>query len=139
IMPYRLRVTGSRAETFSGRHVAMATGWNNSVARWYEINLYETESGQVVCDIRLFHKDEGEHDLYRVQTLSDWTTTISYLETYNPAHDLPCNVAVEDHAMSAAEVSLQGIALRQQLLELQTQYQTLVGNLLYELKVGSEL
>lgn len=136
MLEHSLRVTGGRPARFAGRHIAMATGWNNSVARWYEINLYETQVGDIVCDVRLFTKSADSHDLYRVARHGDWQSAAAWLERYNPGHDLVCHVAVDDEALSAAEVSLHGIAIRQQILELQTQYKTLVGNLLYQLKIA---
>ncbi|MEO0411350.1 MAG: hypothetical protein AAF221_05865 [Pseudomonadota bacterium] len=130
-----LRVTGSRPERFVGRHVAMATGWNNAVARWYEINLYEAQSGEIVCDVRLFNKTSDAHDLYRVAKVRDWRAAAAWLETYNPAKDLVCHVNVDDETLSAAEISLQGITIRQQILEMRTQFRTMVGDLLYQLKL----
>lgn len=130
-----LRVTGGRPVNFTGRHLAMANGWNNGVARWYEINLYETDGGQIVCDIRLFNKDPDSTDLYRATTHDSWASAVAWLEAYNPAHDMICDLSLDDEALSAAEISLQGIRIRQQMLELRTQYQTTLGNLLYELKL----
>lgn len=134
ILDYVLRVTGSRPERFSGRHIAMATGWNNTVPRWYEINLYETEDGHIIVDVRLFHKSDDDSDLYHVETLNTWTEAARWLEGYNPANDIVCHVQVDDDRLSAAEVSLSGIALRQTILELRTQFRSLVGDLLYQLK-----
>jgi len=135
-MPFRLRVTGNRPHEFTGRHIAMATGWNNAVARWYEINLYQTDTSEVVCDIRLFNKDPEANDLYRVKQLPDWASAVSWLETYNAAHDLICDIGVDSDELSAAEVSLRGITIKAQILELKTQYQTIVGNLLFELNLA---
>ncbi|MEM6681112.1 MAG: hypothetical protein AAF607_02620 [Pseudomonadota bacterium] len=134
-MPFRLRITGARPMHFTGRHLAMATAWSTSAPRWYEINLYETDSDEIICDVRLFHKAEGSSDLYRVTKHSDWHGAIDWLENYNTGHDIICDVGVDDAALSAAEVSLRGITVRQHILELKTQYQTILGNLLYELKV----
>lgn len=135
MMEQCLRVTGQRPRRFMGRHVAMATGWNNAVERWYEINLYESDAGHIVCDVRLFNKSADNSDLYRVARAADWAGAVSWLEGYDPAHDLVCNVGVDDETLSAADVSLRGIMIRQAILELKTQYQSLVGNLLYELKL----
>ncbi|MEM7568212.1 MAG: hypothetical protein AAF337_00315 [Pseudomonadota bacterium] len=134
LLEHRLRITGTRPMTFTGRHVAMATGWNNTVPRWYEINLYESESGDIVCDVRLFGKSPDHHDLYRVGTEADWSSAVRWLESYNPAHDLSCDIAVDDESLSAAEIALQGISLRQEVFELRNQYDSLVGDLLYQLK-----
>ncbi|MEM8800734.1 MAG: hypothetical protein AAGF15_11720 [Pseudomonadota bacterium] len=135
MLPQTLRVTGGRPVKFTGRHVAMATGWNTGVSQWYEINLYETEGDEIICEIRLFNKDEGSTDLYRVTKHQSWESAVSWFESYNPSNDLVCHVSVDDERLSAAEVSLRGIRIRQQMLELQTQYQTILGNLLYELKL----
>lgn len=137
-MEHNLRITGSRPLRFEGRHLAMATGWNTAVPRWYEINLYEATSGDIVCDVRLFNKSDEMHDLYRVSRHASWQSAAAWLEGYNPGHDLVCQVAVDDEQLSAAEVSLHGIAIRQQILELKTQYQTLIGHLLYQLKLAPD-
>lgn len=135
IMAQTLRITGSRPLRFHGRHVAMATGWNNTAPRWYEINLYETDTSEIVCDVRLFNKSADDSDLYRAVRVADWQAAATWLEDYAPAHDLVCHVNVDDERLSAAHVSLRGIAIRQQILELETQFKTLAGNLLYELKI----
>ncbi len=129
-----LRRTGARPFRFQGTELSNAVGWAEKLTIWHEINLFRTNTGKIVVDIRVFRKAPGERDVFRVSECDSIEEAIGILETYDPIQDILVDVPLDDTTVSVAELSLSGVVLRQRIEQTRRQYDALLGDLLHEIE-----
>ncbi len=129
-----LRRSGARPYRFQGTEICSAVGWAEKLSVWHEINLFQSTAGKVVIDIRVFRKSPTEKDLFRVEERDSIEDAISFLESYDPTQDVLVDIPLDDPGVSLAELSLNGIVLRQRIDHTRRQYDALLGDLLHEIE-----
>lgn len=125
-----LRRTGQRPFTFDGSLVAMTCGVTPGLPFWYEINAYRTTAGSWVSDIRLFNKEDGRSDLFRVAEHDDVDALFDHFENYDPAGDIAPPGELIDGSASSAELALQTARLQMRIDRICDHYRGLLGDLL---------
>ncbi|MGF1453881.1 MAG: hypothetical protein ACFB6R_00745 [Alphaproteobacteria bacterium] len=129
-----LRRTGARPYRFQGTEICSAVGWAEKLAVWHEINIFQSVAGKVIVDVRVFRKSPTERDLFHVEERESIEDAISFLESYDPTQDVLVDIPLDDPAISLAELSLNGIVLRQRIDQTRRQYDALLGDLLHEIE-----
>ena len=128
-----LRQSGARPVSFSGRQLGAQNGYRLGTALWHELNLYETDDGRYVADIRVFTKAEGAKDQFHVQVADTLEDAIRFFETYDPRADVVADFDLDDPELTSAELMVQAAALKYRVADAVSQYRALVGNFLNEL------
>ncbi|MGI4730662.1 MAG: hypothetical protein ACRYFW_02805 [Janthinobacterium lividum] len=124
-----LRRTGQRSFAFNGQILGTVCGVDQVLPFWYEINVYRTVVGTFVSDIRLFGKDAGAADLFRVAEHDTIDAVHTRLEQYDPSCDLP-PVRYDATSVSAATLTLRAIEVRAEIRRINDHYQVTMGALL---------
>jgi hypothetical protein len=130
---FTLRKSGSRPVTFSGRHLGHHNGYRVGSALWHELNLYQTEDGRYVADIRVFTKAQGAKDQFHVALCDSLEEALQFLEAYDPRGDVPAELALDDEALSAAELLVQAATLKARVADAVSQYRGVLSLFLAEL------
>lgn len=129
-----LRHTGYRPVAFNGHLLGTVCGVDQVLPYWYEINVYQDVLGAFRSDIRLFRKDAGSADLFRVTEHEDLDALHTYLERYDPCGDLP-PIHYDETATSAAALTLRAIEVQAEMRRISDHYRTTVGALFDALPV----
>jgi hypothetical protein len=133
--PIVLRRTGMRPFSVSARQLASAMSYQPGGAPfWYELNLFETEDGGHLIDIRRFDKGEGSSDLFRVIEVFGIESVMETLESFDPACDIVPKINLEI-ARSTVELAIEAASLKLAMLESRRQFRELVGEILHALEV----
>lgn len=128
-----LRKSGARPVSFSGRQLGAHNGYRLGTALWHELNLYQTDDGRFVADIRVFTKAEGAKDQFHVFVADTLEDAIGYFESYDPRADVVADFDLDDPEMTPAELMVQAAALKYRVADAQSQYRALLGSFLSEL------
>lgn len=128
-----LRKSGARPISFSGRQLGAHTGHRLGTALWHELNLYQTDDGRFVADIRVFTKAEGSKDQFHVFVADTLEDAIGYFETYDPRADVVADFDLDDPDITPAELMVQAAALKYRVADAVSQYRALLGSFLSEL------
>lgn len=135
-----LRRTGKQPLRFRGRQVLEATGHSTEGRIWHEINIWHKIKGDCfVVDLRVFKKAPGEKDIFHAESFSSMAEAVAYLESFDPKQDINVNIDTDSQVLTTAELTLKAVALRQQLEEAERLYQTLLGDLLYQIETSNSL
>ena len=134
-----LKRTGKQPLRFKGRQIVEATGHSTEGRLWHEVNIWsKVNTGEFVVDLRVFKKGQGEKDIFHAETCSSMAEAAAFLESYDPKTDININVDTDDKTISTAELTLKAVALRQRLEESDRLYQSLLGDMLYQLDISDE-
>jgi hypothetical protein len=130
---FLLRKSGARPITFSGRQLGHHNGYQVGKALWHELNLYQSEDGRYVADIRIFTKAPGAKDQFHVAILDNLEEALLFFEAYDPRADVPADLAVDDETLSPAELLVQAATLKARVADATSQYRAVLSTFLTEL------
>jgi hypothetical protein len=130
---FTLRKSGSRPVTFSGRQLGHHNGYRVGSQLWHELNLYQAEDGRYVSDIRIFGKAQGSKDQFHVSVTDNLEEALQFFEGYDPRHDVPAELALDDDALSPAELLVQAATLKARVADAVSQYRAVLSVFLAEL------
>lgn len=131
-----LRRSGSRPLSFAGRHLGAANGYRVGTSLWHEINLYQTDDGRFVGDVRIFHKAEGSKDQFVVEVADSLEDVLGFFEGYDAKGDVSADFELDDPALSPAELMVHAASLKYRLHEAVSQYRSVLANFLKDLHQG---
>lgn len=135
MMHYRIRRRGGRPLEFRGVELAMAMSFTPEIPFWYEVNLFQTDSGFALA-IKRFHQAADVHDLSAAWTFASLDEAIEQLETYDAAQDIPLRSGVLPHNGAAADYAAAAMALKAEIEDYRSHYAGLVGEFLHDLDAG---
>lgn len=130
---FTLRKSGGRPISFSGRHLGMQNGYRLGTVLWHELNLYQTDDGRSVADIRVFSKAENSKDQFHVHVADSLDDALSFLENYDPRIDVVADFEIDDPTLTPAELMVHAAALKYRVAETVNQYRALLGAFLNDL------
>lgn len=130
---YTLKRSGKRPLKFDGRLLGMAMSFEIGTPFWFEINIYQNNTGSFVLERKMFTKKEGEKDRFWAETYGSIDEVLDFLERHDAAHDVPVRAPFVTEGMSLADLYEQSLKARMTAEEARRQFQSLVGEMLYEL------
>jgi len=133
---FTLRKSGSRPISFSGRHLGHANGYRVGTPLWHELNLYQTDDGRYVADIRVFTKAQGSNDQFHVHVAENLEEAISFFEGYDPRIDVPADFDLDDNTLAPAELVVHAATLKYRIAETVSQYKAVLSAFLKDLNNG---
>jgi hypothetical protein len=132
---YVLRKSGSRPVSFNGRHVGQHSGYRVGTPLWHELNLYQTDDGRFVTDIRVYSKAAGSKDQFHVNVVESLEEALQLFEGYDARTDVTADFDL-DGEMAPAELMVQAAALRYRIADAVSQYRAVLGSFLQSLNNG---
>jgi hypothetical protein len=133
---YTLRRSGSRPLSFRGRHVGFAAAHRAGAPIWHELNLYETEDGRFVTDIRALGSGARTMDQYYVAVVDRLDEAIDVFESYDVRFDVPIEFDPADPTLAPAELMVHASTLKCRLADAVSQYQAVLAAFLYQIGNG---
>lgn len=133
---YALRKSGSRPVAFSGRHLGFASGYRAGTPLWHELNIYETDEGHHVADIRVFSKAQGARDQFHVLVADSLEEALQFFEDHDPRADVQADFDLGDPALAPAELMVHAAALKYRIAETVSQYKAVLASFLHQLSHG---
>jgi hypothetical protein len=130
---FTLRKSGARPVSFSGRHLGHHNGYRVGSPLWHELNLYQTDDGRYVGDIRVFTKAQGAKDQFHVAVADSLEEALQFFEGYDPRADVPAELALDDEALSPAELLVQAATLKARVADAVSQYRGVLSVFLADL------
>ncbi|RYJ02243.1 MAG: hypothetical protein EON47_08120 [Acetobacteraceae bacterium] len=134
---FTLRQSGSRPLTFSGRQLGGLNGYRLGTPLWHEVNLFQTEDGRYVTDIRVFSKAQGAKDQFHVSVVDQIEEALLIFEGYDARQDVQADFDLADPTLAPAELIVQAAALKYRLAEAVAQYRAVVASFLQQLNQGA--
>lgn len=132
-MHFSLKRTGQRPFAFSGSEICTSTSHSVGPSLWYELNIYRSNEGQYVVEIKMFNKSSKNKDRFSVIEMSSLEEISSFLEGYDAACDISSSFSLEDDHMPLSLLTLEAISLKIRIEEARSQFKDLAGELLYQL------
>ncbi len=133
---FTLRKSGSRPVSFSGRHAGFASGYRAGTPLWHELNLYQTDDGHFVADIRVFSKAQGSRDQFHVMVADSVEEALQFFESYDPRGDVQADFDLADPDLAPAELMVHAATLKYRIAEAASQYRALLAGFLHQLSNG---
>lgn len=133
---FTLRKSGGRPIVFSGRHLGQHTGYRSGTPLWHELNLYQTEDGRFVTDIRVFAKAPGSQDQFHVHVVETLEEALQVFESHDARKDVVAEFDLDDADLAPAELMVHAAALRYRIADAQSQYSAVLGAFLALLNQG---
>lgn len=130
---FTLRKSGARPISFSGRHLGHHNGYRVGSPLWHELNLYQTDDGRFVADIRVFTKAQGSKDQFHVSVGDSLEEALQFFESYDARADVPAELALDDDALSPAELLVQAAGLKARVADAVSQYRAVLSTFLAEM------
>lgn len=130
---FTLRKSGARPISFSGRQLGFQSNYRIGTPLWHELNLYQTEDGRFVADIRVFQKGEGARDQFHVAVVDSLDEALAFFESYDPRMDLTAGFSLDDADLSPAELIVHAAKLKYEINETVNQYKAVLSAFLHEL------
>lgn len=130
---FTLRKSGARPVSFAGRHLGSTNGYRLGTAVWHELNLYQTEDGRFVADIRVFSKAPGSKDLFHVMVADSLDEAICFFEGYDPKADVAADFDIDDPSLAPAELLVHAATLKYRIAETVTLYKAVLASFLKDL------
>jgi hypothetical protein len=127
----QLKRSGMRPVRCRGREVAAASSHSVGPSFWYQLNLVETDSSQMLIDLRCYQKDEAFPDTFQVIETSGIDESMAWLESYDPASDIVPRIDLMASHLSPAELAIEAAALKLKIIEARRQYKEMVGEILH--------
>lgn len=134
---YCLSRAGGRPLRFDGSELAMAMSFSPEVPYWYEINLYRTVQQTFVVAVRLFYQSESKTDTLRAWESETIDDAIDKMAQYDAAFDIPVTADVDVNTAPPAEIAAHAMLLKAQISDARHHYESLVGEMLYDLENGA--
>ncbi len=133
---FTLRKSGSRPVSFTGRHLGFASGYRAGTPLWHELNLYQTDDGQFVGDIRVFSKAQGTHDQFHVLVADNVEEALQFFESHDARGDVQADFDLADPGLAPAELMVHAAILKYRIAEAASQYNALLAGFLHQLSNG---
>lgn len=133
---FTLRKSGARPIAFSGRQLGFQSGYRVGTPLWHELNLYQTDDGRYVADIRVFQKGEAAMDQFHVVVVETLDEAIAFFEGYDPRTDIVAHFSVNDPELSPAELMVHAAKLKYEIQDTVNQYKAVLASFLHELNNG---
>jgi hypothetical protein len=133
-----LKRSGARPLAFDGMLIAEASSHTAGTRMWYEINLFRSDAGGYVAEVKLFLKPVEQKDVFRAEAFADLATMTDWLEAHDPAHDAVVDRETADSQVPLVVAALGAVKMRQAVDEARREYRYLVGELLYALGVTAD-
>ncbi len=133
---FTLRKSGSRPVSFSGRHAGFSSGYRAGTPLWHELNLYQTDDGHYVADIRVFSKAQGSRDQFHVMVADSVEEALQFFEAYDPRGDVQAEFDVSDPELAPAELMVHAATLKYRIAEASSQYKAVLASFLHQLSHG---
>ncbi len=133
---FTLRRSGARPLSFSGRLLGHHNGYRVGTPLWHEVNLYQMDDGRYVADIRVFTKAQGAKDQFHVALVDSMEEALQAFEGHDARGDVPADLAIDDEAMSPAELLVQAATLKARVADCVAAYRSVVATFLAELNRG---
>jgi hypothetical protein len=127
------RRNGKRPLTFAGIEVCSAMSYEPGTPFWYEINIYRTSAHGFVGVVKMFSKSDDERDRSTAIEAESLDEIVHWLETYEPAHDIRCDLPFDPGGIAMVELGLRAAAASMKLAEARRQYCDLLGEVLFAL------
>jgi hypothetical protein len=131
-IPVELRRDGLTPLCFNGRKLAELTSYVPGTSLWYELAAFGTPD-RYIASVKVFKKSDQEKDIHTATSFATLPELMTYLEGYNPDHDVTLVDDVTDRSLSTAEAMIRAAALRQRMAEARNEYRAVAGELLTEL------
>jgi hypothetical protein len=132
LIPQELRRDGLAPLFFKGRKLAEITSYTPGTTLWYEICVYAT-ADRFISAVKVFKKSQMEKDIYLADSFASLPELMTYLEAYDPTHDVTILDDLTDKRLSTAEAMIRAAALRQRMAEARNEYRAAAGELLTDL------
>jgi hypothetical protein len=133
---FTLRKSGGRPISFGGRQLGHHNGYRLGTPLWHELNLYQTEDGRYVADIRVFTKAQGGKDQFHVSVVDSLEEAVQAFENYDPRADVPADLALDDDSLSPAELMVQAAQLKVRVAETVSMYRAVLSAFLSDMNKG---
>ncbi len=130
---FTLRKSGARPISFSGRQLGFQSNYRVGTPLWHELNLYQTEDGRFVADIRVFQKGEGARDQFHVAVVESLDEALAFFEGYDPRMDVTAPFSLDDPELAPAELVVHAAKLKYEIGETVNQYKAVLSSFLHEL------
>ncbi len=130
---FTLRKSGSRPLSFTGRHLGSANGYRLGTPLWHELNLYQTEEGHVIADIRVFSKAAGARDQFHVHVADSIEDALHFFESFDARQDVQAEFDPADPQLAPAELMVQAAMLKYRIAEAASQYRAVLATFLHGL------
>jgi hypothetical protein len=127
----QLKRSGMRPVRCMGREVAAASSHSTGPSFWYQLNLIATDRGQMMIDLRCYHKDESTPDQFQVVETSGIDEAMAWLESFDPAGDIVPRIDLMASHLSPAELAIEAAALKLKIVEARRQFKEMVGEILH--------
>lgn len=127
-----LKRTGQRPYSFAGTEICTSNSHSVGPALWYELNIYRTNEGQYVLEVKLFNKSDKYKDRFSVHEMGSLEDMTHFLENYDAAVDVSNAISLEDH-MPLSLLALEALSLKLRIEEARNQFRDLSGELLFQL------
>ena len=131
---YSLKRMGKRPLSFEGTELCMAMSFHPKSSWWYEINIFRTVEQKFIVSVKQFFQSEEERDTARAWECDSFAHAMDILEGYDAADDVRVNVMADDPSLSLPELAAHALSLRARAEEARRQYQSLVGEILFDLE-----
>jgi hypothetical protein len=131
---HTLRKSGGRPLSFTGRQLGHHRGAR--AALWHELNLYQTDEGSYVAEIRVCTAAGAGSDQFHLLVAEDLEPILSFFESYDARQDVSADFALDDPALTPAELLVQAAGLRYRLADAVNRYKSAVGQFLKDLARG---
>jgi hypothetical protein len=133
-----LKRSGMRPLAFDGTLIAEASSHTARTRMWYEINLYRSDAGGYIAEVKLYLKPIEQKDVFRAEAFADLASMTAWLEAHDPAHDAVVDCETADGQVPLVVAALGAVKMRQAMDEARREYRYLVGELLYALGVTAD-
>jgi hypothetical protein len=133
---FTLRKSGARPIAFNGKQLGFQSGYRVGTPLWHELNLYQTDDGRYVADIRVFQKGEAAMDQFHVAVVETLDEAIAFFEGYDPRGDIVAHFCVDDPELSPAELMVHAAKLKYEIRDTTNQYRAVLAAFLHELNNG---
>lgn len=100
---------------------------------WHKIDWYRRANGQVVIAVQAFRRSRPD-SICRAKTFANLAQAAQWLETLDPIEDLRADFNPFDPSIAGSQAVLQAVALRQRADRLLRDWQSMVGEFLFELE-----
>lgn len=133
-LTYRIKCAGKRPIVFQGVELLMVMNFSPDHPFWYELNLYQTNLGNFVVTVRLFHTAEDHADSVDAWEFDSLEGVFSFLETYDPTSDFQFSDVSEAYGTSSVGLLAKSYELRAKVKMIQDRFSNALGEFFYEIE-----
>lgn len=127
---YLLKRTGKRPLRFQGIPLVKVGDPRPDHNPWHEVNIYETDTGSFVVQIRVHNDSEDEPDIFRAEPFETVEDVTQYLQTYDPRADVSCHLPITDKSVSMGDLQSLATDLSDRLQRVENHYKAIIKSIL---------